>query len=80
MEMRAKIVVDVIFVFVAPTPSLLHHNDVRVTYPTFFYLRMEPVRFIPLYFVAMLQSMVTIIEVPFVTTPIHIIVNVKSKP
>jgi hypothetical protein len=80
MEMKAKIVVDVIFVFVALTPSLLHHNDVRVTYPTIFYLRMELVRFVPLYFVAMLQSMVIIIEVPFVATPIHIIVNVKSKP
>jgi hypothetical protein len=78
--MRVQTMADVVHVYVAPTPSLLHHNDVRVTYPTFFYLRMEPVRFIPLYFVAMLQSMVTIIEVPFVTTPIHIIVNVKSKP
>jgi hypothetical protein len=30
-------------IFVAPTPSLLHHNDVGVTYPTIFNLRLEPV-------------------------------------
>jgi hypothetical protein len=32
MEMRAQNVVDVIPIFIAPTPSLLHHNNIGVTY------------------------------------------------
>ncbi len=34
----------------------------------------------PLYFVAMLQFMSIVIEVPFVLTPIHIVVGIRSKP
>jgi len=41
---------------------------------------MELIRFVPLYFTAMLQSTFTIIEVPFVTTPAHIVVSMKSRP
>jgi hypothetical protein len=41
---------------------------------------MEPIRSIPLYFVTMLQSMVIVIEVPFVTTSTHIVVGMWSKP
>ncbi len=80
VEMKIETVVDVILVFLAPTPSLLHHNDVGVTYLTIFLLGMERVRSVPLYFVVMPQSMVTITEVPFVTTLIHIVVHMRSKP
>jgi hypothetical protein len=45
--------VDVVHVYVAPTPSLLHHNNVGVTYPTIFNLRMELVKYVLLYFMAM---------------------------
>jgi hypothetical protein len=36
--------------------------------------------FVPLYFVAMLQSMVTVIQSPFVIAPTHNVVGMKSKP
>jgi hypothetical protein len=55
---------------------MLHHNNVGITYPTIPNLRME----LLLYFVAMPQSMVIIIEAPFVIAPVHIVVNMKSKP
>jgi hypothetical protein len=32
MEMKIQIVVDIIPIFVAFAPNLLHHNNVRVTY------------------------------------------------
>ncbi len=31
MEMRVQTMADVVHVYVAPTPSLLHHNNVGVT-------------------------------------------------
>jgi hypothetical protein len=71
---------NVIPIFVAPTSSLLHHNDVRVTYPTIFNLRMEPIRSIPLHSMAMPQSMVIITKAPFVTTLVHIAINMRSRP
>jgi len=49
VEMRASTMANVIPIFVAPTPSLLHHNNVRVTYARTSNFRMEPVRSIPLY-------------------------------
>jgi hypothetical protein len=80
MEMKAQIVANVIPIFVALTPSLLHHNNVGVTYPRTSNLKMEPIGFVPLYFMAMPQSLVTIIEVPFITTRAHNVVSMKSKP
>jgi hypothetical protein len=44
---------DVIYIFVAPIPSLLHQNNIRITYARTSNFRMEPVKFVPLYFVAM---------------------------
>jgi hypothetical protein len=41
---------------------------------------MEPIRFVPLYFVAMPQSIITIIEAPFVSAPIITIIDIKSRP
>ncbi len=78
MEMRAHIMVDVVLDSITHAPSLLHHNDVGVTYPT--NLRMEPLKFVPLHFMAMPQSMVTITKAPFVTTLVHIVVNMRYKP
>jgi hypothetical protein len=72
--------VDVMPNFVALVPNLLHQKNVGVTYPRTSNFRMEPIRSIPLYFVAMLQSMVTITKIPFVTTLAHIIVGMRSKP
>ncbi len=71
---------DVVSIFVALALSLLHHNNVGITYPRTFNLKMELVRSIPLYSMAMFQSMVTLPEVPFVITPTHIIVSMRSRP
>jgi hypothetical protein len=78
--MRAQIIADGIPISTALVPNLLHHNNVGVTYARTCKFRMEPIRSIPLYFVTMLQSMVIVIEVPFVTTSTHIVVGMWSKP
>ncbi len=72
--------VDVVPIFVPLAPSLFHHNDIGITYPTISNLRMESIRFVPLYSMAMPQSMVIVTEDPFVTTLIHIVVNMRSEP
>jgi hypothetical protein len=72
--------VDVVPIFVAPTPNLFHHNNVRITYVGTSNLKVEPIRFVPLYFVAMIYSMVIVIEAPFTTTPAHTIVDMRSGP
>jgi hypothetical protein len=51
--MKAQIVVDVVLIFVTHAPNLLHHNNVGITYVGTSNFKMEPVRSIPLYFVAM---------------------------
>jgi hypothetical protein len=67
-------VAHVVLISIVPTPSLLHYNNVGVTYVGTSNFKMEPIKSIPLYYVAMPQSMIIVIEVPFVTTPIHIVV------
>jgi hypothetical protein len=78
--MRVQIVLDVVPIFVTPTTNLLHHNNVGITYVGTSNFRMEPIRSVPLYFVAMFQSMIIIIEAPFVTAPAHIVVGMRSRP
>jgi len=41
---------------------------------------MDPIISVPLYFMVMPQSMVIITKAPFVTTLVHIAVNMKSRP
>jgi hypothetical protein len=53
MEMETQIVVDVMPISVTPTPSLLHHNNIEVTYARISNFRMEPIKFVPSYFAAM---------------------------
>ncbi len=53
MKMKAQTMADVIHVYVAFVPSLLHHNYVGVTYQRTSNLRIEPIRSIPLYYVVM---------------------------
>jgi hypothetical protein len=67
----------IIPIYVAFAPNMLHHNNVGITYARASNFRMELIRSVPLYFVAMLQSMVIVTEVPFVTTPTHIIVGMR---
>jgi hypothetical protein len=53
MKMRAQTVADVVLIFVAPTPSLLYHNNIGMTYVRTSNFKMEPVRSLPLYSMAM---------------------------
>jgi hypothetical protein len=78
--MRASIMANVVLIFVVHVPNLLHHNNVGVTYAGTSNFRMEPIRYVPLYFMAMFQFMVIIAKAPFVTTLAHIIVGMKSRP
>ncbi len=71
---------NVIPIFVAPVPNMLHHNNVGVTYVGTSNFRVEPIRSIPLYYVAMPHSMVIVTEVPFITTLSHTILGMRSKP
>jgi len=53
VEMKAHIMLDVVPIFVAHIPSLLHQNNIGVTYVRISNFRMEPVRSMPLYSMAM---------------------------
>jgi hypothetical protein len=59
---------------------MFHHNNVGVIYVRTSSFRVEPIRSVPLYSMAMLHSMVTIIETPFTITPTCTIANMRSKP
>ncbi len=78
--MRAQIMADVIFISIASIPSLLHENNIGVTYARPSNFKMEPVKFVSLYSMAMPQSIITVIEAPFVLALVHIIDGVRSKP
>jgi hypothetical protein len=78
--MTAQIMADVIPIFITPITSLLHQNNIRITYARTSNFRMELLRSMPIYFVAMPQSVITVIEAPFVLTLIHIVDGVKFRP
>jgi hypothetical protein len=70
---------NVIPIFVALVPNMLHHNNVGITYVKSSNFRMEPIRSIPLYFVAMPHSMVTVTKSQFIALA-HTIPSMRSKP
>jgi hypothetical protein len=78
--MKAQIKVDVIPISVAPIQSLLQQNNIGVTYVGTSNFRMELVKSMPLYFMAMPQFIITIIKAPFVSTLVIIASNIISKP
>ncbi len=78
--MRAQIVENVIPIFVAHVQSLLHHDNIRVTYAKTLNFKIEPLTSMPLYFVAMPQSIILVIEAPFVLMPINIAIGIRSRP
>jgi hypothetical protein len=80
VEMKVQNVVDVVLIFIVPTQSLLHNNNIGVTYRRTSKFRMKLVRSIPLYFVVMCWSMITVTEVPFVSALVHIVVGIRSTP
>jgi hypothetical protein len=71
---------DIVPISVTLAPNMLYHNNVRITYARASNFKMELIRFVPLYFVAMLQTMVIVIEIIFVTTPTHIVVGMRFRP
>jgi len=58
--MKVRTMAEVVHVSIVLTPSLLHHNNVGITYPGISNLRMEPIRFVKIYFVVMPESMVIV--------------------
>ncbi len=77
--MRVQIVENVIPIFVAHVQSLLHQDNIRVTYARTSNFRMELVTSMPLYFVAMPQSIILVIEALFVLMPINITIGIRSR-
>jgi hypothetical protein len=78
--MKVQIVANVVLIFVAFVPSLLHQNNIGVTHIGTSNFKMEPARFVPLYYVVMLQSIIIVTEAPLISSPIHIVDGVKSIP
>jgi hypothetical protein len=76
--MRAQIVVDVIHVSIALILNMLHQNHIGVTCERTSNFRMESVRSMPLYFVAMPQFIIIVIEPSFLLAPIHTIDGARS--
>jgi hypothetical protein len=72
--------VDVVPIFVAFIPSMLHQNNIGVTYARTSNFRMEQVRPMPLYYVAMPQFIIIVTKVLFVSALVHIVDGVKSRP
>jgi len=80
VEMKVQIVVNVVPIYVILVPSLLHQNYIGVTYVGTSNFGMEPIRFVPLYFMgAMSKFIVIVTEGLFVSAPIQIIDVVKSR-
>jgi hypothetical protein len=78
--MRAWIVANVVPNYVAPIQNLLHQDNIGVTYERTSNFRMELITYAPLYYVTMPKSIIIVIETPFVSTPIDIVVGIKFKP
>jgi hypothetical protein len=62
MQMRAQTMGDVVFNFITPILSLLHQNNIGVTYLGTSNFKMELVNSMPIYFVVMPQSIITILK------------------
>jgi hypothetical protein len=77
--MRAQIVADVIRISVAPVTSLLHQNHIGINYVGTSNSRMEPIRSMSFFSLAMPRSIIIVTEPPFVSSPIHIVDGVRSR-
>jgi len=73
-------VVDVLPIFVTPIPSMLHQNNIGVTYAWTSNFKMEQVRSMPLYSVAMPQSIIIVTKVVFALALVHIVDGARSRP
>ncbi len=71
--------VDIIPISTVPITSLLHQNHIGISYVKISNFRMEPISSMPLYPLAMPQSIIKVIEPPFVSTPIYIVDGVRFR-
>jgi len=78
--MRIQTIVDVVSISIALASNMFHHNNVGIIYARTSNFRVELVKSIPLYYVAMPHSMVIVTKAPFITTSTHTIVGMKFKP
>jgi hypothetical protein len=72
--------VDVVPIFVTPIQSPLLQDNIGVTYARTSNFRMEQVTYVPLYFMAMPRSIITITEASFVSALVNIVVGITSRP
>jgi hypothetical protein len=79
VEMKVQIVVDVVL-FCSSCTKYVPSQQCWSIYVRTSNFRVEPIRSVPLYCMATLHSMVTIIEAPFTTTPTCTIASMRSKP
>jgi hypothetical protein len=78
--MRDQIVADVVPIFLALVQSLLHQDDIGVTYAGTSNFIMELITSMPLYYVTMPQSIIIVTKASFVSMPINTIVGIRSIP
>jgi hypothetical protein len=64
--MRAQMGINVVPIFVTPIQILLQQNNIGVTYVRTSNFKMKLIIFVPLYYVVMPQSIITITKAPFV--------------
>ncbi len=78
--MRTQIKVDVVPISIAHVQSLLQQINIGITYVRTSNFKMELIRFVPLYFMVMAQSIIIVTEAPFVLALVTTISGIKSKP
>jgi hypothetical protein len=69
---------NIVPISIVLAPNMLHHNNVGITYVGASNFKIEPIRSVPLYFVAMLQFMVIVTETLFITTLAHTLVGMRT--
>jgi hypothetical protein len=60
VEMKAQSVVNVVPISITLIPSMLHQNNIGITYVRPSNFKMELLRFVPLYYMAMPQSIIIV--------------------
>ncbi len=80
VKTRAQVVANVVPISIALVQILLHQDNIGITYARTSNFKMELITSVPLYFVVMPQSIITIIEASFVSTLINIVIGIRSKP
>jgi hypothetical protein len=64
--MRAQTMAYVVPISIAPIQSLLHQDNIGVTYVGTSNFRIKPITFVPLYVVAMPHPIITVTKAPFI--------------